>query len=78
MTQKIWSPEYLFLARPALFRTAADKVLGMTLHDKQNRDAHTFTEMRENTLEAAWTVLNETTCSLLYIHIAVLYWVHVT
>ena len=59
-------PSISSLARPALFRTAADKALDMTVHDKQNRDAHTFTEMQENKLEAAWTVLNETTCSLLY------------
>lgn len=57
-------PSISSLARPALFRTAADKALEMTVHDKQNRDAHTFTEMQENTLEAAWRVLNETTCSL--------------
>ena len=36
----------------------------MTVHDKQSRDAHTFIEMQENTLEVARTVLNETTCSL--------------
>ena len=64
ITQKIWLPEYLFLARPALFRAVTDKALEMTVYDKQNRDAHTFTEMQENTLEAAWTVLYETTCSL--------------
>ena len=34
------------------------------MHDKQSRDAHTFIEMQENTLEVARTVLNETTRSL--------------
>ena len=52
-SKDIYRPGTSFSRVLLFFRTAADKALEMTVHDKQYRDAHTFTEMKENTLEAA-------------------------